>query len=62
MIKYDYNPNNDAMVRMEQLRVNGMYLVTFSNGSGTLYKMMCDTLEDAETCYSNYLQEVSHDN
>ena len=62
MIKYDYNPDNDSIVRMEQLRVSGMYLVTFSNGSGTLYKMMFDTLEDAKTCYLNYLHEVNHDN
>ena len=58
MLKYDYNPNNDAMVRMEQLQVNGMYLVTFSNGSGTLFKMICDTLEDAEFCYTEYLKMV----
>lgn len=61
MIKYDYNPDNDAIVRMEQLRVSGMYLVTFSNGSGTHKQMMSVTLEDAEFCYSNYLQEVDHD-
>jgi len=58
MIKYDYNPDNDAMVRMEQLQVNGMYLVTFSNGSGTLFKMMCDTLEDAEFTYTEYFKMV----
>jgi hypothetical protein len=61
MIKYDYNPNNDAIVRMEQLKVSGMYLINFSNGSGTHMQMMCDTWDDAESCYSNYLQEVNHD-
>ena len=58
MMKYDYNANNDALVRMEQLQVNGMYLVTFSNGSGTLFKMMCDTLEDAEFTYAEYFKMV----
>ena len=57
-MKYDYNPGNDSIVRLEQLRVSGMYLVTFSNGSGTLFKMMCDTMEDAEFTYAEYLKMV----
>ena len=61
MTKHDYNPENDSIVRMEQLRVSGMYLVTFSNGLGTHKQMMCDTLEDAEFCYSNYLHGVIND-
>ena len=61
MIKHDYNPDNNSLVRMEQLQVNGMYVVNYSNGSGTYKQMMCDTLEDAETCYLNYLHEVNHD-
>ena len=61
MLKYDYNPDNDSIVRMEQLRVSGMYLVTFSNASGTHKQMMCDTFEDAEFCYTKYLQEVRNE-
>lgn len=54
----EVNRNNGSLVRMEQLQANGMYLVTFFNGSGALFKMMCDTLEDAEFCYTEYLKMV----
>jgi hypothetical protein len=56
--KHEYNPDNDSMVHIERLQVNGMYLVTFSNNSGTHMKMICDTLEDAEFCYTEYLKMV----
>jgi hypothetical protein len=56
--KHDYNPDNDSMVHIERLQVNGMYLVTFSDKSGCFRKMMCDTLEDAEFVYTEYLKMV----